>query len=125
MRKSTKILGALAVAGLIIAGGTVFTEANTVPTSTAGYGTSTVTGVTVTNVKYNVHATNANLLDSIVFTETEDVSVPGDYKAILTINGPLNTQIVCDTTVANTITCLTPTQVINTVTAVALTVVSL
>jgi hypothetical protein len=124
MRKSTKILGALAVAGLIIAGGTVFTEANTVPTSTAGYGTSTVTGVTVTNVKYNVHATNANLLDSIVFTETEDVSLPTHYKGILTIDGPLTTQIVCDLSVANAITCLTPTQVIGAITSVALTVVS-
>ena len=124
MRKSTKIYGALAVAGLIIAGGTVFTEANTVPTSTAGYGTSTVTGVTVNNVKYNVNLNDANHLTSIDFTEIEDISVVGDYKAIMTINGPTMAQITCVTTTAYTISCPT-TAAIDTVQHVALTVVSL
>ena len=123
MRKSTKILGALAVAGLIIAGGTVFTEANTVPTSTAGYGTSTVTGVTVTNVHYAVSTADANAIDSIAFTETQNVSTD-KFQAILTINGG-PAQIVCDNTgTPFTILCLTPGQQISTIQHVALTVVS-
>jgi len=126
MRKSTKITFAAAAACLIAAGGVAFTEANIVPTEIAGYGTNTVTGVTATNIAYNVNATDASRLDSIVFTTTQDVSA--DHTALLTINDPVTpagTRYSCDESVPNVITCDTTGgggQLIDPITSVGLTV---
>ena len=125
MRKSTKFLTALAVAGMVAVSGSAYTAANTgVDDAFVGYDSNTTSGVSVTNVAYNVDATNASLLDSIVFTETENVS--SGYDAILTINGPTNTQITCTPTYdavaeVGTITCPT-TATVASVTSIALTV---
>jgi hypothetical protein len=56
MHKSTRFLGALAVAGIVVAGGTAFTASNTVPASVAGYGTSTISGATATALSYTLSA---------------------------------------------------------------------
>jgi hypothetical protein len=55
MRNSKRILGALAVAGLVAAGGSAFTAGNTgMPaTDTIGYNATTVTGATVNSLTYN------------------------------------------------------------------------
>jgi hypothetical protein len=105
MRKSTKFLGTLAVAGLVAAGGSAFTFGNTLPASVAGYASAAVSGVTVTNVAYVVDPADASLLTDINFVVTEDVSA--GYDAILTINGPAGgaTQIVCDADTASAIDC--------------------
>ena len=123
MRNSTRIFGALAVAALATAGGSAFTNSNTgVEAANVGYESAAVSGVAVTNVEYVVDTGNASLLSSIVFQETQDVST--HHVATLTINGPTSIgadRITCDTTVANTITCLTSHD-IATVTSIALTV---
>jgi hypothetical protein len=121
MRKSTKITLAAVAACLIAAGTTALTEANVVPSGIAGYGTNVVSGVTATNIAYNVDnvTPNASLLKSIVFTENEDVT--SGHTALLTINGPTSTAITCNVSVANTITCLT-THAIATITSIGLTV---
>ena len=57
MKKLGKALGAIAIAGAVAAGGSAFTASNTQPASTvAGYGTTSVTGVTVTSVAYTYNA---------------------------------------------------------------------
>ena len=56
MRNLHKLLGAVAVAGIVAAGGSAFTAANTVPNTVAGYGTSTITGATATSLKYTLNA---------------------------------------------------------------------
>ena len=122
MRKNFKLLGAVAVAGLVAAGGSAFTAANTgVTAAYVGYASASVTGVTVSNVNYVVNQTNPSKLSSIVFTESEDVTT--GYKATLTLDqgtSPL-TVSSCLTTTINTITCDTTANVAAVV-GVALTV---
>jgi hypothetical protein len=76
MRKSTKMLGLAAVAGLIaIGGGSAFTASNTVPNSIAGFGEGTVSGATVTGVHYVPNATDPSVLDTVTFDDaTDDLS---------------------------------------------------
>ena len=120
--RKKRLLAALAVAGLIATSGSALTAANTgIDDAYVGYGSNTISGVTVTNIAYNVDPVDASKLASIVFTEAEDVSA--GYDAILTINGPTNTQIACTATFATegTITCPTNANVAD-VTSIALTV---
>lgn len=126
MHKKSKLLAAVAAAGLVAVGGSAFTAANTgVDDAFVGYDSAQISGVTVSNVEYVVDSTDASKLSSIVFTEAEDVSA--GYEAILTINGPTTTQIACTATYdsmssTGTITCLTPGQLIDPVTSISLTV---
>ena len=75
MRKSTKIFAAVAAAGLMAAGATAFTASNTFASGSnvAGFGASTVTGATVTNINYVLSA-DPTMLSSVVFTASNDVS---------------------------------------------------
>ncbi len=112
MRSSTRVLGGLAAAGLVAAGGSAYTASNTMTAVAAdhvGYGSVSVTGVTVSNIGYNVSSTDSSMLSTIVFTVAEDVSGP-EYKAILTINGSTTSQITCDPRTATTISCPTASQ---------------
>ncbi|MCW2584813.1 MAG: hypothetical protein JWN55_329 [Frankiales bacterium] len=54
MRGTTKLIGAVAVAGLVATGGSAFTGSNSLPAAsvTKGYGSQTITGVTATSVTY-------------------------------------------------------------------------
>lgn len=129
MRKSTKFLSALAVAGMIAASGSAFTAASTgVDDAYVGYDTATTSGVTVSNVEYRVSSTDASKLSNIVFTEAQDVST--GYKSILTVNGPTTTQITCTATFVagtpgvGTITCPTSANVAD-VTSISLTVTAI
>jgi hypothetical protein len=45
-----------------------FAATNTVPTSYAGEGSSAISGYTVTNLVYNLNATNPSNIDSVTFT---------------------------------------------------------
>lgn len=45
-----------------------FTASNTVPASNAGSGSGAITGYTITNVHYNLNATNPQNVDSVTFT---------------------------------------------------------
>jgi len=47
---------------------TAFAASNTVPSGSAGDGSGTISGYTVTNVQYNLNATNPANLDSVSFT---------------------------------------------------------
>jgi len=65
-------------AGLAVAvvTGSAFTDSNVMPdsnTSVAGYGQTTATGATVTQVEYNPQASDNTYLKSVVFTTSTDV----------------------------------------------------
>jgi hypothetical protein len=69
MRRSTLVLTAVGVSAAAITG-SAFTASNTMPAGAqyAGYGSVTVSGVTVTHVTYNPLAGASDKVDSIVFT---------------------------------------------------------
>jgi hypothetical protein len=69
MRKNIKLLGAVAVAGLVAATGSAFTAGNTIPASVAGYGTSTISGATATALSYTLNAEGTQITASaLTFT---------------------------------------------------------
>lgn len=70
MRNNNKrILGALAVAGLVAAGGTAFTATNTIADAgDAGSATTAITGFVVSNVQYDANDANPENLDAVTFT---------------------------------------------------------
>ena len=101
MRKSRVLLAGVAVAAAAAAT-SAFTASNdvtgiTAANSRAGYGQVVVSGVTVTNVTYNPLATDAEKLDSAVFTATGDLSA---QKGALTLKS--------GSTVLGSYTCATP-----------------
>jgi hypothetical protein len=62
MRKSSKLIGALAIAGIAAAGGTAFTASNTqAATQVVGYGSTTISGATVNSMTYNLNAAGDNV----------------------------------------------------------------
>ncbi|HWH29631.1 MAG TPA: hypothetical protein VNU26_11825 [Mycobacteriales bacterium] len=75
MRKRT--LGVALLAGLAVSGAGAFTAGNTVPSSTAGYGSATVTGATVTDIAYTLDATDtdSSKVTAVVFTANGDLSL--------------------------------------------------
>jgi hypothetical protein len=76
MRKS-KIFGAVAVAGIVAAGGAAFTNSNTfAPGATApltGYASTSVSGGTINSLKYNLDTTGANV-DSVTLVLANDTT---------------------------------------------------
>ncbi|MCW2692488.1 MAG: hypothetical protein JWM67_1092 [Mycobacterium sp.] len=110
MRKSTKIVGGVVIAGVVAATGSAFTASNIVPASTAGYGESAVTGASVSNIAYTL-ATDPSKLASVVFTSTTDVTGKTAQMTLRTVGGVVGTPYPCDlgtyTANAMTITCVT------------------
>ena len=129
MRKNFKLLGALAVAGLVAAGGSAFTDANTgINDAIGGYSSADVSGVVVTKVEYVVDVANSAKFSSINFSESTDV-VTVTHTAKLTVTGgatPVVTTCTIGATAGTTaapatITCPTTANVED-VTSIALTV---
>jgi hypothetical protein len=65
-RKSTKIAIAIATAAVIAAGGAALTANNTVQASVAGYGTSSISGATATEVTYTLNADGTQITDAAI-----------------------------------------------------------
>jgi len=63
-RKTKRIIGAFVVIAAIAAGGAAFTASNTVPDTVAGYGTSNITGATVTALHYTLNADGTQITDA-------------------------------------------------------------
>jgi hypothetical protein len=53
---------------LAATGAYVFTASNTVPNTNAGSGSGTISGYTISNVAYNLNATNPDDIDTVTFT---------------------------------------------------------
>lgn len=74
MRKSSRYLGALVIAGIAAAGGTAFTASNTQATSqVVGYGSTTISGATVSSQTYNLNSTGDNV-DSVTLVLAGDTT---------------------------------------------------
>ena len=61
MRRSTRIAATGLVAAAAITGVSAFTASNTVPTSTAGYGSAVVSGAVATKISYTTSADGATI----------------------------------------------------------------
>ncbi len=77
--RMTRIAAAVAVVGAVAAGGAAFTAGETLPTNVAGYGTTQVTGGTVTDLNYTLSA-DGSYIDSAQMTFSGDVT--GDTVGI-------------------------------------------
>ena len=79
-RRTKRIIGAIVVIAAIAAGGAAFTASNTVPDTVAGYGTSNITGATVTALHYTLNADGTEITDA-------SLTFQGDQTAPATLNG--------------------------------------
>jgi hypothetical protein len=64
----SRILGMLVVAAALATGAYAFTATNTVPASSAGSGSGTISGYTVSGIAYTLNATTPSDIDSMTFT---------------------------------------------------------
>ena len=76
------VLAIVAAVALVAVGGAAFTAANTVNESSAGEGSNTVSGFTITNIVYTLHASDPSLVISVVFTAQSGASA--NWPASLT-----------------------------------------
>jgi hypothetical protein len=67
MFRNLRILSALVVVIAIAGGAFAFAAQNTVPDSAAGYKANVVPGYTVTNIVYDLDASDPTLVDAITF----------------------------------------------------------
>lgn len=109
MHKKSKVLIAVAAAGLVAVGGSAFTNSNTVAASEAGSGTTAIGAYTTSNIEYHPNATNPENLQSVKFT----LNTQARYVAIRTHtggswfrsdDGRLNTGTVNSCTTADNLT---------------------
>lgn len=99
-RMAAAAFGAVTVAG----GAFALTASNTVPTSVSGAGSGSISGYTVSNVHYNLNATNPQNIDSVTFAVDVAPPVGATLKAKLVAAG--STYYSC-TNVTTTVTCTT------------------
>ena len=103
-RISRRMVAVLVVIGAIAAGGAAFTASNTVPNTTAGYGTSTITGATATDIAYTLNADGTQISGAtITFTgdlSNDTVKAGFETSALTTCSTP-----VYDGSTSSTTTC--------------------
>lgn len=68
MLRNFKVLFVVVIAVVLAVSAYAFAAANTVPDTQAGAGSGTISGYTVSNVVYNLNASDPTLLDSVEFT---------------------------------------------------------
>ena len=64
----SRTIGMLIVAAALATGAYAFTATNTVPGSSAGSGSGTISGYTVSGIAYTLNATTPSDIDSMAFT---------------------------------------------------------
>jgi hypothetical protein len=64
----SRVLGALVIAVALAFGAYAFTATNTVPGSSAGSGSGTISGYTVSAIAYQLDAATPSDIDSVTFT---------------------------------------------------------
>lgn len=122
MRVSTKLLGALAAATIVAAGGSAFTAASTIDNNAKHVGAvaQTISGVTVTNVQYTINpATDATT--QVAFHVAEDLKssdvVTATVSGTTGTGGPTEATVCAQTPVGSglgtTLTCTYTTGVTN------------
>lgn len=81
MGKNFKLLGAVAVAGVVAASGSAFTASNTVGGDNyAGYGSATVTGAITEGIEHTLSA-DGTTVNSTLLTFTTDLTAGHAVKA--------------------------------------------
>ena len=81
MRKHMRLLGAIAVAGLVATTGSAFTAGNTVGgNNVAGYGTATITGATTEVIEHTLSA-DGTTITSTALTFTTDLGADHQVKS--------------------------------------------
>lgn len=99
-----RYVAAVLAAVCVAAGAYAFTASNTVPSTTAGSGSQTISGYTVTNVAYTLNSTTPTNMDAVAFTLDK---AAGTVKAQVVsggtwydcTNGGSGNNWTCDTTV--------------------------
>lgn len=72
------------IAAVVVAssmGASVLTATNLVPTTAAGEGSNTISGYTITDIAFNLNASDYSNIDSVTFTATAD---GGSLATVLT-----------------------------------------
>ena len=99
-----RYVAALLAAVCVAAGAYAFTASNTVPASSAGSGSQTISGYSVSNVAYTLNSTTPTNMDAVSFTLDK---AAGTVKAQVVnggtwydcTNGGSGNNWTCDTTV--------------------------
>jgi hypothetical protein len=73
-RISRRMVAVVVLIGAIAAGGAAFTASNTIPATTAGYGSSTISGATADSLDYTYSADGTSITQ-------EDLVLHGDLTA--------------------------------------------
>ena len=73
-----------AILAVLLVGRAAFAAANTVPASSAGAGSGTVSGFTISAIDYNLNATTPTNVDSVTYTATADNGSTGTALTIYT-----------------------------------------
>lgn len=89
--KSRRRLAALAVFAIVALSAFGFAAANTVPASKAGDGAGAITGYAVSNVHYNLNATDPRNIDSVTFHLDSAPAATSTIKITLTSGGSVYT----------------------------------
>lgn len=90
-RRGGSIVVSLAFAALLGSGTYALTAANTVPGTKAGDGAGTVSGYTVSAIKYTLNSSNPRNADSVSFTLDSAPAVGSSLRAQLTDGGAWHT----------------------------------
>ncbi|MCU1379731.1 MAG: hypothetical protein JWN29_2714 [Acidimicrobiales bacterium] len=98
------------VSGAIGLAAFAFTASNTVPATTVGAGSGTVSGYTVSSVHYTLNTTTPVNIDSLSFTVAPVIPSTGTGKVVvsatLSVGGPTSYNCTSNTT-GDTVTCAT------------------
>lgn len=117
-RPSRRLLLVVLLAAGLATGTYAYTATNTVPSSTAGAGSGTISGYTVSGVAYTLNATTPTNLDQVAFTIAPTAATT--VKAQLAAGG---TWYSCTNT-AGSVTCNTTSPQATVAGATLLTVVA-
>jgi hypothetical protein len=101
MRKSYKLLGSVALAGLVAAGASAFTASSAVDVDSAVVGavSQAITGVHVSDVAYTTSAMPADVTSAVSFHVTEDLLdsdvITATIHGLIADNSPETRSIAC------------------------------
>jgi hypothetical protein len=109
-RTWVRVAVAVVAAGAVAGGAYAFTAANTVPSGTAGAGSGTISGYTISNIHYTLDTTTPVDIDSVGFNVSPVIPSSSSGKvvvqAVLTSGGP-NTYACTTNLTGDTVTCTT------------------
>ena len=107
-------IGLIIVVTLAMAGvANALAAANTVPATSAGDGNGTISGYTITNVHYNLNASDPSTIDSVTFTVNSAIPAGGTVKIQLVSAG---TWYTCTVSGGTNVTCTTTGASVSTAT---------